>query len=157
MSGYWFRLLCFSCCVTATALYTQVANAADPAVQRQIQQRINEVRTGKTLDARADAADELAYLMRTAVDPKDIDDGTLAKIISLLDTREDAVRSYVAGALGFLGPRAKSAVPKLLKILPQADREDRFCGFGPPPSGQAIRVAVERISGTVLPPPACER
>lgn len=127
-------------------LLSGVSSAAgDSKLITQIKEEIAKVRTGATLDNRADAAEQLAELARK-VNPKDIDDQTLAEIVSLLDSPDDAVRGGVAGALGYLGPRAKMAVLKLLELLPSVD-----CLHGDLSSAGAIRVALARIG--VKPPP----
>lgn len=149
MSGNWLSLLCLSSCLMAMCSFAQAADEGHSALTRQIQETITNVRTGRTLDARTDAADELSNLTRN-VDPKEIDDETLAKMVSLLDSPEDPVRAYVAGALGFLGPRAKSAIPKLVSILPLSDCIE----FGLTSAG-AIRVAITRMGGTAPPAPNC--
>src|SRR5512142_750273 len=86
----------------------------------QLKETIKTVRSDSSSDVRYRAAQHLADLTR-AIDPRAVDDKTLADMVSLLDTNDDSVRLFVAGALGFLGPRAKVAVPKLLKILPEVD------------------------------------
>jgi hypothetical protein len=116
---------------------------------RQITETITKVRTGDSLTARTDAAQHLATLMQKA-DPKTVDDKTLASMVSLLDTPEDSVRAWVAGALGALGPRAISAAPALLKLLPEAD-----CVQGDLTSAGAIRVALKRIGVKPPPPQTC--
>jgi hypothetical protein len=143
-----YKVIPMVVCAVLMITVIGVANTRDKAVlNKQVKETMVKVRTGKTLDIRADAAIHLAHLMRK-VEPKDVDDKTLADIVSLLDTPDDAVRGEVAGALGFLGPRAVSAVPALLKVLPEAD-----CVRGDLTSAGAIRLALERI-GVKPPPPA---
>ena len=89
------------------ALCAGTADAGDPEIIRQIKETILTIRTGDTVTARTDAAERLALLTRE-VDSKNIDDGTLADIVSLLDGPDESAYGRVAAALGFLGPRAKS-------------------------------------------------
>ncbi|WP_425601530.1 hypothetical protein [Dyella humicola] len=58
--------------------------------------------------------------------------------------QDDAIRGWIAGALGQLGPRAKRAVPALVKAL-----EDRPCENAPAVSASAIRLAIRRIGEPV--------
>ncbi len=143
-------LLSGAFCVVLAVLMSGTAGAAEDAiVMRQIRETITKVRTGKTIDARADAAEHLCDLIRR-VDPKDVDDGTVADLVSLLDSPNDAVRAWVAAALGHLGPRARTAAPALLKLLPAAD-----CLWGEVTSAGSIRAALERIGVKPPPRPAC--
>jgi len=71
-------------------------------------------------------------------------------MVSLLETEEDSVRAWVAASLGHLGLRAKVAVPKLLKLLPEVD------GLrGSLTSAPFIRVALKRMGEKPPPPPDC--
>jgi len=72
-------------------------------------------------------------------------------MVSLLETEEDSVRAWVAASLGHLGLRAKVAVPKLLKLLPEVD-----CLRGSLTSAPFIRVALKRMGKTPPPPPNCD-
>ena len=100
--------------------------------------------------ARTNEAEHLSQLTKK-INPEKVDDKTLADLVSLLDTSDDSVRGWVAGALGNLGPRAKVAVPKLLKILPEVDCLNVSLSSAP-----AIRVALKRIGVKPPPPPTCE-
>jgi len=97
------------------------------------------VRNGGTATIRTEAAQHLAELTGK-VDPKSVDDAAIRELICLLDSNEDSVRMWVAGSLGNLGPRAKGAVPKLLELLPGADRLR-----GSLTSAPAIRLALTKI------------
>lgn len=66
--------------------------------------------------ARTNAAERLGDITRK-IDPKQVDNKTLGDLIPPLNTSDDSVRLWVAGALGYLGPRAKPAVPKLLEVM----------------------------------------
>jgi hypothetical protein len=149
MSRSQLRLICFSCCVIAASFFFGVANAENPMLTRQLQETIAKARTDGTLDARTHAAERLAELTRK-VDPDDVDDKTLAEMVSLLDSPDDSVRAWVAVSLGYLGPRAKSAIPKLVSVLPKAD-----CLYVSLSSAPAIRLAITRMGGTPPPPPYC--
>jgi hypothetical protein len=92
------------------------------ALLREVQETIATVQTtsGPSM-ARTNAAEHLADLTRK-MHSKDVDDKTMADLVSLLDTPDDSVRLWVAGAIGFLGSRARTAGPTLLKLLPEVDR-----------------------------------
>ena len=115
----------------------------------QLSETMAKIRNEKTINSRTDAAEELATLTHR-INPRKVDDTTLTEMISLLDTEEDSVRFWVAAALGHLGARAKPAVPRLLKLLPEVD-----CLQGSLTSAPAIRVALKRIGEKPPPPPTC--
>jgi hypothetical protein len=141
-----FILVLLALCVVAPKCLSAKANAkGDPVLTSQLAATIAKVRTsGPPSIGRTNAAEHLAELTRK-IDPKAIDDKTVADMVSLLDTSDDSVRLWVAAALGHLGSRAKTAIPKLLNILPEAD-----CLNGMT-SAPAIRVALSRMG--VTPPP----
>jgi len=124
------------------------ANASVNAkLNKKLEKIMEKVRTGKTLDVRADAAEQLAKLTN-GIDPLTVDDKTVADMVLLLDSPDDPVRGWVAGALGHLGPRAKVAVPKLLALLPEA-----YCQMGSGPTTDGfITLALKRM-GVDPPPP----
>ena len=66
------------------------------------------------------AAAHLALLSKQ-VDPQTVDDQTFSEMVSLLDVHDDTVRAWAATSLGNLGQRAKPAIPKLLRLLSQAE------------------------------------
>jgi len=116
----------------------------------QLSQTMAKIRSGKTLNSRTDAAEHLGTLTH-GINPHRVDEATLIEMVSLLDTQEDSVRAWVAASLGHLGPRAKLAVPRLLKLLPEAD-----CLQGSLTSAPFIRRALERIGETPPPAPKCD-
>jgi len=115
----------------------------------QLEETIVSVQTGGTLTIRTNAAKRLSDLTRS-IDPEEVDDPTLKELVSLLSTTEDSVRFWVAASLGHLGPRAKLAVPVLLKLLPEVD-----CLDGDLTSAPAIRLALKRMGETPPPRPEC--
>jgi hypothetical protein len=116
----------------------------------QLSETMAKIRNGKTSTSRTEAAEHLATLTR-GLNPKKVDDSTLIEMLSLLDTQEDSVRAWVAASLGHLGPRAKVAVPRLLKLLPEVD-----CLRGSLTSAPAIRLALKRMGETPPPPSKCD-
>jgi len=118
-------------------------------LKRQLSETIAKVRNGKTLTSRTDAAQHLETLT-DGIDPHKVDETTLTEMVSLLETKEDSVRAWVAASLGNLGPRAKVAVPRLLKLLPEVD-----CLRGSLTSAPFIRVALERMGEIPPPSPNC--
>jgi hypothetical protein len=123
-------------------------------IQRQLKTQLLEeianVRNGETSTSRTEAAERLATLTR-GINPHDVDDATLDEMVSLLDTKEDSVRAWVAASLGNLGRRARVAVPRLLKLLPEVD-----CLRGSVTSAPFIRVALKRMGETPPPLPNCD-
>lgn len=89
--------------------------------------------------------------LKTAVgsadaDREELDPILIARIIALMNTDEDNVRIYVASVLGWIGPRAKAAVPRSLEVLPEVD-----CVRASLNSSPVIRQAMEKMG--VAPPP----
>jgi hypothetical protein len=132
------------------AAYSQTASQVTP---EQLSAAIAELQSGKhevVADAsKEDAGLHLAHLIRRTK-PNQVDDRTVAEIESLLASSDDYIRFWAATSLGELGPRAKIAVPELLKLLPVVD-----CINGPITSATAIRLALKRIGATPPPVPAC--
>jgi hypothetical protein len=140
-------LLCFL--VVVASLFFGGARAENSILNRQLEELVAKISTERTYGARAATSEHLAQLTRS-IDPENVDDKTLGRMVSLLDSPDDAVRAWVAVALGHLGPRAKLAIPKLLSILPKSD-----CLYESLSSAPAIRVAIARIGGSPPPPPNC--
>ena len=136
------------------ALSPGVCAQSNSAPRKQLKGQLSatmaKIRNGKTLTSRTEAAEHLALLTRE-INPKKVDDSTLTEMLSLLDTQEDSVRAWVAASLGHLGPRAKVAVPGLLKLLPEVD-----CLRGSLTSAPFIRVALKRMGEIPPPPPTCQ-
>ena len=131
-------------------LLSGIATAkGDDMFMKQLKTSIAKVRTGKTSEIRTEAAKHLFKLTRGA-DPKEVDDRTIDELASLLDNSDDSVRYWTARCIGNLGPRAKLVAPKLLKMLPEADRLR-----GSKTSASGIRFALEQM-GITPPPPQCE-
>ena len=119
-------------------------------LERELSETMAKIRNGETLTSRTEAAENLALLTR-GINPNKVDDTTLTEMVSLLDTQEDSVRAWVAASLGHLGPRAKVAVPRLLKLLPEVD-----CLRGSLTSAPFIRLALKRIGEIPPPPQKCD-
>ena len=140
-------ILCVMACLP---LATTIATDAT-ILKKQLLETIAKVKNGKTSNDRTDAAEHLSELT-DGIDPTQVDDSTLKKMVSLLHSSEDSVRAWVAASLGELGPRAKAiAAPALLALLPKAD-----CLVGSLTSAPAIRLALDRMGVTPPLPPTCE-
>jgi HEAT repeat protein len=130
----------------------QIVEASEgPAIMKQIKESIAKVSSGKTVDARTEAAERLASLTQK-IGGKEVTEALVTDITSLLDSPDDSVRYWVATALGNLGPAAKAAVPKLQEMLPKAD-----CINGAITSASGIRYALIKMGIKPPPPPKCER
>jgi HEAT repeat protein len=125
----------------------------DAKVLKDLREMIAKVRTmsGPSM-ARTNAAEALSQLTKN-IDPKKVDDKTLRDLVSLLDTPDGSVRLRVAAALGNLGPRAKMAVPALLRVIRETDCPPKI-ETGVTLSATAL-VALKRI-GVEPPPPDCK-
>jgi hypothetical protein len=121
---------------------------------QELSDAIAELGSGKhevePIASKDDAGAHLAHLIRRAK-PDQIDDKTIADIGSLLDSSNDYIRFWAATSLGELGPRARIAIPKLLKLLPVVD-----CLNGTITSASAVRLALMRIGGLRPPVPSCK-
>lgn len=112
----------------------------------QLSQIIERIRTADTAMARTEAAEQLADATHDA-DTKQVDDRTIADVVSLLDSNEDSVRYWVAASLGNFGTRARFAAPRLERLLAEID-----CSRGGKTSAGGIRYALKKMG--VTPPPA---
>jgi hypothetical protein len=119
----------------------------DMSQQQIITDTIKEIRSGATQVRRYEAALQLAILLRKKINPEEISNKTIADIISLLNIPE--ARLGVVLCLGNLGPRAKAAVPKLLKLLKKKDCSDTDMRLA-----DTIRDVLPQI-GIIPPPPKC--
>ena len=142
----WLVLIAFS-----LELCAQSRSIPSEQLKSQLSETIVKVRNGETVTARTDAAEYLATLTR-GTNPYSVDDTTLAEMVSLLETKEDSVRAWVAASLGNLGQRAKVAVPTLLKLLPEVD-----CLRGSLTSAPFVRVALKRIGEPPPRPQPCSQ
>jgi hypothetical protein len=147
MPTRWCRICCLSVFAVLVIATARASNQKDDAtLSNQLRESIERVRTTKGPSmARINAAERLAQLTK-AINPKDVDDKTFDNLTSLLNTTDDSVRFWVAASLGNLGPRAKAAVPALLKDINEMD-----CTMGELTSAGAARMALKRIG--VVPPP----
>lgn len=127
----------------------KVEAGGDSMLRAKLHAAAAKVRHGETSTLRTESAEHLADLTR-GIEPSEVDDTTLADMVSLLDTEEDSVRYWVATALGNLGPRAKTAAPRLIRLLPKVD-----CLRGEKTSASAIRSALKRMGETPPPIPNC--
>jgi hypothetical protein len=132
------------CSVSVTAR----AQDENALFKSQFGQAIAIGRTGDIAKLRTDAAERLADLT-SGIDGNRVDKKALADLVSLLHRPEELVRLWVAVALGNLGPYAKTAIPDLKQLLPEAD-----CVVGDITSADAIRYALARM-GTTPPRPGC--
>ena len=124
------------------ALPTAAATAqgsGESAIIEQIEATVPQIRSGKTIEARTQAAEHLASLTQK-VSGNDVTEKLVNDLTSLLDSPDDSVRYWVAWGLGNLGPAAKAAVPKLEEMLPKAD-----CLNGVITSASGIRYALGRM------------
>jgi hypothetical protein len=153
MKRRWLRTGWLLLCTTFLALPMVFAGGSDDAqALKDLRGMIAKVRTmNEPSMARTNAAEALSRLTRN-IDPKKVDDKTLSDLVSLLDVPDGSVRGWVAGALGNLGPRAKMAVPALLRVIHEADCPKIATGVR---SSDAARVALKRI-GAEPPPPDCK-
>jgi len=118
-----------------------------PSLKAQLAAAIAGVQRGKP--SRAGQAEHMADVAKH-IDPELVDDQMLLQMEALLETRDDAVRAWVAASLGNLGPRAKRTIPSLLKILPEVDCQPMGLTSAP-----FIRAAIARMGEKPPPRPEC--
>jgi len=138
-------------CVVLSAMAGTALASEGPALIEQIKETMENVRSDKTVDARTKAAKRFAALTQK-ISSKEVTEALVTNLTSLLDSPDDSVRYWVATALGNIGPAAKSAVPKLEKMLPEAD-----CINGAITSASGIRYALIKMGVKPPPPPKCGR
>jgi hypothetical protein len=127
----------------------QIATASAPDSKQRIIRAIELVRSAKGANAKVDAAQQLRNLV-LATEADSIDDGTIHSVASLLDFNNEAIRYWIAEALGHFGARAKFAVPKLQAIL-----SERECVVAETSSASMVRRTLENI-GEPAPERKCD-
>jgi hypothetical protein len=143
----WLAVIASACWI---GFLSDTAHAQpDQPFTTELAQAMQRIRSANSSVAQTEAAEHIAWLTRQ-MDPQKINDETIGELVSLLDRNEDSVRAWIAASLGNLGPRARVAVPKLRKLLPEAD-----CLPGELTSAPFIRLALERMMETP-PPVRCE-
>ncbi len=146
MNTIWKTRRIAGLCVAVALVLPGVARPrGKPDINQELQRAITKVRKAKTIRAKSDAAERLVALVDDR-DCSDVTDQTIQSLISLLDIPEDVVRTWVAAALGQIGPRARAAVPKLLSILAEIECKD--LDFS---SEATIPIALGKMGVTPLP------
>jgi hypothetical protein len=132
-------LLIFSVAAVLVFVNAKTAFARVPDSKQRVVRAIRLVRSARGANAQVDAAQELRNIV-LATDSSAIDDETVHSIASLLEFKNEAVRYWIAEALGHFGARAKFAVPRLRAIL-----DERECMIAETSSVSMIRDTLERI------------
>jgi hypothetical protein len=127
----------------------QIATASVPNSKQRIIRAIELVRSAKGANAKVDAAQQLRNLV-LATEANSVDDGTIHSVASLLDFNNEAIRYWIAEALGHFGARAKFAAPKLQAIL-----SERECVVAETSSASMVRKTLENI-GEPAPERKCD-
>lgn len=150
MTNLGLKPLAALACTLFMATTTCAAHSGSNAkLLRQIQETIAKIQAmkGPPSMARTNEAEHLSDLTEK-INPEKVDNRTLNKLICLLDNApDDSVRLWVAAAIGNLGPRARPAVPALLRDI----QENDCIPLAEMTSAGAARVALKRIG--VMPPP----
>ncbi len=139
------KLLSLALCFVLSAAAGTSQGSGESVVIGQIKLSMEKVRSGKTMDARTEAAEHLASLTQK-LSSNEITEALVTDLTNLLDSPDDSVRYWVAWALGNLGSSAKAAIPKLEELLPKAD-----CINGAITSASGIRYALLKMG--IKPPP----
>jgi HEAT repeat protein len=100
---------------------------------------VEKIKAEPAVNPRTDQAEKLAVVVRRKkghAAPKNV----IRALADLMADRDDSVRYWVAGALGFLGPQAAGAIPALQTALTEIEGKR-----GSKTSESAIRLALKRI------------
>jgi hypothetical protein len=149
------RILPFVAILIALSLTGSAASSA-PSRERKIVDRIlktidaveKEPDPMKSIDRGAEMAELVRRHASAASDPE-----IVQRLTNLLAAADDGTRGWAAASLGFIGPRAASAIPALEKAY-----EERKNMNGSLRSADAIDLALKRIrtpagrKGTHVPP-----
>ena len=101
---------------------------------------VEKIEAEPAVSPRTDEAQRLASAVRSKkgrAAPKNV----IQSLADLMADRDDSVRYWVAGALGFLGPQAAAAIPALQTALKEVEGKR-----GDKTSESAIRLALKRIN-----------
>jgi hypothetical protein len=134
----------------ATSSSTSVIQDQRTSISFHIQTEVRRIKEERLVKLRTDYAEQLSKSIRVN-GPDDVTDADVEALAGLLSDRDDSVRFWVAASLGYLGPRAKQAVPELQRAF-----QERECDQGDMTSAPAIRVALSRI-GTAPVETPCEK
>ncbi|MFI4968351.1 MAG: hypothetical protein ACHQAU_06435 [Gammaproteobacteria bacterium] len=147
-----YKLFSVVVCSMLFAPLSSAAYSRDETVSlKQVQEAVTQVATMKDQVLWQSGTGPNLDNLTKRIDPKKVDDKTLEDMESLLDSDNDLIRYWGAIAIGNLGPRAKPAIPKLLKVFHTVD-----CLNGPITSANAILYAFEHI-GVKSPERTCMR
>lgn len=149
------RLRVMELCFGATVLLCSPGFGANltPGQAIEINNIIDRMNLEKSPDLRAEDARGLEVAIKKLCDEGRldvIDIATTGRITNLLNDRSDAVRMWIAGALGLIGPKASGAAPALRRALSEVELSEKS---NPNPllpevdSREAIRTALDRIAG----------
>jgi hypothetical protein len=115
---------------------------------------VSKIARAKVYSKEEDEAARDLEGMSLCVNPNDIDDATMTKIIDVLDRRSISVRLFVVDTIGNLGPRAHAALPKLYRCLEQEEAKGCFVSTETPPA-LYIRRAIPKVGGQWIPAEIC--
>jgi HEAT repeat protein len=100
------------------------------------------IKNEPSVNARTEDARQLADQVRRS--ELAVSDADIELLADMLSDTDDAVRYWIAMALGYIGPRAQRAVPALEKALQEIQ-----CVHASKTSAEAIRLALTRIGATM--------
>ncbi len=121
---------------------TACALGADKGLMNDVNAMIRKIEELKSPE-RTDLALQLSAYIKQQ-NPAEISEDVVTRIARLLKDRDDSVRYWAATALGYIGPKASAAAPKLLQALNEIEKDKEKGGTGKT-SADAIRLALQRI------------
>lgn len=104
---------------------------------------IVKIRTEKSKTLRTQYAEELSESIKKG-EQENIKDTDINTMADMMADKDDSVRYWIATSLGYIGPRAKHALPRLEKAL-----KEKACDLSSKSSASAIRLAISRIGGRI--------
>jgi hypothetical protein len=119
---------------------------------------VSKIKNESPSISRTEHAQLLAQHVRQNVEEA-ANGGFIALLESMLTDSDDSVRFWVAMALGYMGPRARQAVPTLAEALKEKECERPSlppAPMQPLTSALAIRLALTQIVGSEPPKSECE-
>jgi hypothetical protein len=124
---------------------TAGAAMAGPTTMSDVSGAIQKIKEEQSRTLRTKDAEQLSDSIKRE-DPANISDADIDALAGMMSDRDDSVRMWIATSIGFIGPRARRAIPQLERAL----REVACDEYASLTSEPAIRLAYSRIG--VKPP-----
>lgn len=134
-------LFAYVVAVNAAQVGDGAAESARVTTMLSISDYIVKIRTEKSITLRTQYAEDLSDSIEKG-EQKNITDADINMLADMMADKDDSVRYWIATSLGYIGPRAKHALPQLEKAY-----REIACVIANKTSASAIRLAIPRIGG----------